>query len=153
MSYMGEGNRTIYDSITGSFAIEGGVLRNEDLLLAATAVRAGGRGTVNLGAQTLDYRVTPVALAGEDGTGGLRVPLLVTGPWSEPRYRLDLEGLAEQRLQQERERLEALARERAGQAISEQLGLEAVEGETLEDTARRALEGSGLGGLLQLFEQ
>lgn len=153
MSYMGEGNRTIFDSITGSFAIEGGVLRNEDLQLTATAVRAGGRGVVNLGAQTLDYRVTPVALAGEDGTGGLRVPLLVTGPWSEPRFRLDLEGLAEQRLLQERERLEALAREQASQAIGQQLGLEAVEGETLEGTARRALEESGLGGLLQLFEQ
>lgn len=110
-SYVGAGNSTIYTSITGGFTMQNGVLRNEDLRLEAALLGVGGTGTVDLGAQVLDYRVTPEALRNAETGSALRVPLLITGPWSAPRFRLDLEGLAEQRLGEERARLEARARE------------------------------------------
>lgn len=151
LNYVGEGNRTIYESITGRFTIQGGVLRNDDLRLASPLVTVTGSGTVDLGRQTQDFRVVPTALTGADGTGGVRVPLIVGGSWFAPTFRLDLEGLAAERLAAEREALEARAREAAEAAAAERLGVTVEEGETLEDAARRRLEeraGEALRGLL-----
>lgn len=150
-SYVGEGNRTIFDSLSASYTIEGGILRNQDLAMAARLVSVAGRGTVDLGAQTLDYRVTPEAMRNAETGQALQVPLLITGPWSAPRLRLDLEGVAEQRLAEERARLEARAREEAArieaeararvqQRVEQQLGVTQQEGQSTGDVLR---EGAG----------
>ncbi len=139
LSYMGEGRRTIYDAISGSFTIADGVLRSEDLRLDAALVEATARGAVDIGRRTLDMRLVPVALPGQD-RGGIRVPLLITGAWEEPRLRLDMQGLADERLREERERLEQRAREEAERALDERLRLEREEGERLQDAARRRAE-------------
>jgi len=159
-SALGAGNSTIYQSIGATFTMAGGVLSNEDLRLEAPLLGVGGRGTVDLGNQTLNYRVTPEAMRNADTGEALRVPLLITGPWSAPRLRLDLEGLAEQRLEEERERLEARAREevdrleaearaRLEAEVTERLNLpttEGTEGQSLEDRAREELLRRLMGG-------
>lgn len=150
MSYMGEQNRTVYDSVTGSFTIAGGVLRNEDLRMTASRINVEGRGTADLGGQTLDYRVTPIALTNAETGQAIRVPLVITGPWGAPRFRLDLEGLAEQRLREERERLEAQAREeiarreaelraRAEQELQQRLGVTVEEGQSTREAVEQGL--------------
>lgn len=162
MSYMGEGNRTIYQAITGSFTMNDGVLRNDDLSVDADRVTVTGAGSVGLGAQVLDYRLTPVALVDRETGQSLRVPLLITGPWAAPRLRLDLEGLAEQRLREERERLEERARAelraqeeqlrvRAEDELQRRLQIERAEGESMEDAARRRLEAEVGRGLQRLL--
>lgn len=161
LSYVGEGSRTIYSSITGSFSMAGGVLSNSDLLFDSERVQVTGAGQVGVGDQTLDYRLVPSALRDAEGNA-LRVPLIVTGPWSAPRLRLDMEALARERLAEEQERLEEMAREEArrledraraeaAQRIERELGVQREEGERLEDTLRRGVEqrlGEGLRGLL-----
>ncbi|MDD7970116.1 AsmA family protein [Roseinatronobacter alkalisoli] len=161
MSYMGEGTRTVYDSISGTFTVADGVLRNDDLALSAQRFSVTGRGSVALGARTLDYRIVPAALQGEGGEA-LRVPLMITGPWDAPRFRLDLEALAREQLRVEQERLEDIAREearrledrareQAAERLERELGVQREEGERLEDTLRRGLEqelGNRLRGLL-----
>lgn len=165
LSYVGEGSKTIYNSITGSFTMNDGVLSNDDLLFDSPRVGVTGEGQVGVGAQTLDYRVVPSALRDDEGNA-LRVPLIVTGPWSAPRFRLDMEALARERLEEEKERLEALAREEAKKLedraraeaeakIEQELGVQRGEGEAIEDTVRRGVEqrlgeelGQGLRGLL-----
>lgn len=161
MSYMGEQNRTVYETITGTFTISDGVLRNDDLRLQASRFSVTGRGNIGLGQRNLDYRIVPAALQGADGEA-LRVPLMITGPWDAPRFRLDLEALAQERLRAEQERLEEIAREEARrleerarqeaeQRIERELGVTREEGERLEDTLRRGVEqeiGSRLRGLL-----
>lgn len=150
LSYMGEGTRTVYDSITGSFTVQDGVLRNDDLRLSASRLSVTGRGSVGIGARNLDYRIVPVALRGEDEEL-LRVPLMITGPWAEPRFRLDLEALAREQLRLEQERLEDIAREEArrleerarreaAERLERELGVEREEDERLEDTLRRGVE-------------
>jgi AsmA protein len=162
LSYVGEGNRTIYDSLSGSFTIANGVLLNDDLRMEARRVTVDGRGNVDIGRQRLDYRVQPRAFADGEGAGGARVPLLITGPWSEPRLRLDLEALARERLDVEREelerrareeveRLEQRAREAAEQELRNRLDLNRQEGERPEDAARRALEREAERGLRRLL--
>ncbi len=162
MSYMGEGARTVYDRVIGSFTMDGGVLRNDDLRLEASRLSVSGRGTVGIGERVLNYRVVPEAMRDPETGDALRVPLLITGPWDAPRFRLDLEALAEERLREEAARLEELAREearrreeelreRAERELQDRLGVEREEGESLEDAARRRLQdeiGRGLGRLL-----
>lgn len=161
LGYVGEGSRTIYSSITGSFSMTDGVLRNDDLLFDSPRVQVTGAGQVGVGDQTLDYRLVPSALRDDDGNA-LRVPLIVTGPWSAPRLRLDMEALARERLAEEQERLEEMARDEArrledraraeaAERIERELGVQREDGERLEDTLRRGVEqrlGDGLRGLL-----
>ncbi|MBN2906375.1 MAG: AsmA family protein [Rhodobacteraceae bacterium] len=137
-SYVGAGAKTIFDAITANFTIEKGVLKNDDLAFLAPLLRASGKGKVGIGAQTIDYRVVPTALSGADGTGGVKVPLLITGTWANPRFRLDLEALAKEKLDLE-EQQKALE-EKARAAAAKALGVEAEEGESLEDAAKRKLE-------------
>ncbi|TDX29222.1 AsmA family protein [Rhodovulum visakhapatnamense] len=143
-SYMGAGARTIFDSISASFTIDRGVLSNSDLSISAPLLTARGSGHVGLAARTLDYTIVPTALPGAE-SGGVSVPLRITGPWAAPNVRLDVEALAEARLKQEREALEQKARERA----AEELG--AGSDESLEDAARRRLGEEASKGLRKLF--
>lgn len=146
-NFVGEGQKTIFDGVAASFTIQDGTLRNDDLKLTAPYLTATGAGTVGLGAQVLDYRITPTALTKADGTGGVKVPLQITGPWSAPRFGLDLKALADQELAEERARLEAAAEEAVEKAradlearAQQELGIAPVEGESLEDAARRRAE-------------
>ncbi len=140
--FRGEGARTVYDQVSGNFTIVDGELSNDDLRLDAPWGEVTGEGTVNLGEQTLNYRLTPGFIEGEAGAR-IRVPILVSGPWSGPSIRPDLEYLAEQELAAERERLEAEARARleaeAIGRVNEALGTE-FDGETTEAEAREAIE-------------
>jgi len=91
---------TDFAELSATFTITNGVLRNDDLFMAAPLLRLSGNGNVNLPPRTLDYSVTlrPVAsLQGQgtdqaDAAGG--IPVLVRGPWSDPSIQPDLEALA-----------------------------------------------------------
>lgn len=136
--YVGAGRQTLFDSLSATAQIAGGVLRSEDLALVAEHFGAGGTGTVDLGARAVDYRLLP-RLAG----GGV-VPVLIKGPWAAPKVRLDLEWLASERAKAEAARAEKLAKERLEALASEKLGVTPRAGETLEDAAkRRAKEAAG----------
>lgn len=138
-SYAGEGTKTVYDAVTGSFVIEGGVLANDDLSLDAPGLTATGRGTIGIGARDLDYRIRPTAVIKGGDAAGLSVPLLITGPWADPKFRLDLEALAQEKLEAEAAELQARAEEALAEKLQEELGIAAQDGENLEDAARRKL--------------
>lgn len=150
-SYVGEGQKTIFDGITAGFALRDGVLANDDLLLKAPYLTATGSGNVGIGARTLDYRLRPTALAAADGSGGIMVPMSISGTWADPKFRLDLESLARERLEAEAKALEEQAKARAKEAEAQaraelerkaqkELGIQRQEGESLEDAARRRAE-------------
>ena len=148
-SYRGEGARTVYDSVGANFTIADGILSNDDLFLQAPWGEVAGEGTVNIGLQTLNYRLTPGLIRGEDGAR-FRVPILVSGSWADPSIRPDLEFLAEQELAEEAARLEAEARarvdaeaarleEEARARINQALGTE-FDATTTEEAARDEIE-------------
>lgn len=136
-SFVGEGQKTIFDGVAASFAIAEGVLTNTDLRLLAPYLTATGTGTLGLGTRTLDYRIRPTAFPGEDGTGGVMVPLRITGPWSDLSYRLDLESIAREKMEAEAKAAEARAKAELEAKLKEEAGIEALEGESLEDAAKR----------------
>ena len=175
-SYRGEGQKTVFNSIGATFTIKDGVLRNDDLSFIAPLAKALGAGDVGIGSQTLKYRVNPVALTAADGTGGISVPVLISGTWANPKFRPDLQALIDQNLAEEKAALEAkvaaekaaaearlqakkaelearLAAEKAQalQRAQEVLDVEVEDGETLEDAARRKVEEEAKRGLLDLL--
>lgn len=147
--FVGEGQKTIFDGLAGTYSIAGGVLSNTDLKLVAPYVTASGTGELGLGERTLNYRLLPTALAAEDGTGGVMVPLLITGPWADPSFRLDLESIAREkmeaeakavaaRLEEEAKAAEAAAKAELEQRLREELGVEVAPDESLGDAAKDA---------------
>ena len=139
-SYAGAGTKTVYDAVTGSFFIDGGVLTNDDLLLDAPGLTAVGVGTIGIGARDLDYRIRPTAVVIGGDADGLAVPLLITGTWADPKFRLDLESIVQEKLEAEAAELEARAKDALAEKLQEELGIETQTGENLEDAARRKLE-------------
>lgn len=138
--YVGEGASTVFDSITASFAVGGGVATNTDLAFAAPLITASGAGQIDIGSQTLDYRIVPLTLGGQALHPDVQIPVLITGPWATPKVSLDLESLAERKFEEEKLKLEERARAEIEQKLQEETGIVPQAGESLEDTARRAAE-------------
>jgi AsmA protein len=120
-SFRGEGSKTVFNGITATASITNGVASNSDLLFDAPLVNASGQGTVNIGAQSMNYRFTPVA---QTGGAGIAIPVIIEGPWNDLSFRPDLEALVNQNLAQEREALERQVRAQAEQALQRELGVD-----------------------------
>lgn len=93
-----ESQKTDFAEISASFAIKDGVATNNDMIFLGPLLRANGAGSIDIGGRTLNYRVTPRAVASLKGQGGdaslagVAVPVMITGPWSKPKYAPDLAG-------------------------------------------------------------
>ena len=96
-----ETQKTDFAELSGTFDIKSGLLTNNDLKLLSPLLRVEGKGTSDLPSRTVDYRVEPKAVAslegqgGDAATGGLVVPVLVSGPWDNLSYKPDLTGAIE----------------------------------------------------------
>ncbi|TDK41239.1 AsmA family protein [Antarcticimicrobium luteum] len=129
------GGTTVFDSLTASYRIEGGNLRNEDLLLLLSSFKVAGSGRIGIGARDLDYLITPTAFEGTD-SAGLQVPMRVTGPWSNPRFRPDLDAASKARLEEQKDKLEQRAKEK----LQEKLNLTIEDGQNAEEAIKDRLE-------------
>jgi AsmA protein len=91
--------RTDFAEAGGTFRIQNGIVRNDDLYLRAPVLRLDGAGAVDLPQRAVDYRITPQLAStlegqGASGTPVLQagVPFLVQGPFVSPSVRFDLNG-------------------------------------------------------------
>lgn len=83
--------QTPFAELKGSFTMENGIARNDDLALTSEALNVTGKGTVNLPARTLDYRL--LTRIGKAETG---LPLIVEGSFDKPSVHPDVKGAAEE---------------------------------------------------------
>ena len=85
--------------LAASFRIEKGQATSGDLNLVGPLVRMTGAGTIDLAAKTLAFRVEPKLVMTTEGQGraadpvGLGIPVVIDGPWSEPRIYPDMAGI------------------------------------------------------------
>lgn len=135
--YVGDGRKTIFSTLSVSTTLKDGVAHSDDLALQGKLFAAGGKGRVDLGGQTVDYRLLPSLTVGGDTASAITVPVLISGPWADPKVRLDLEWLASERAKEERTRAEAATKARLEELAQDKLGVERQEGESLEDAAKR----------------
>ncbi len=90
---------TDFSELSAVFNIKDGIAKNEDLKLIGPLVRVSGKGEVDMLRQRLDYRVKPKLVASLQGQGateklkGIAVPIIVKGPWSNPKIYPDIEGI------------------------------------------------------------
>lgn len=89
------GDKTEFSELSGSFAIDDGMLANDDLVLAGPLLRVAGAGRVDIPNRTLAYRIDPKIAASLDGSGDLQgfVPVRVEGSWDRPRIYPEIEGI------------------------------------------------------------
>lgn len=98
--------KTDFSSLGASFQIENGIARTDDLAMVGPLLRMSGNGTTDLPNQSLKWRVEPSIVPtlegqppmprrkGEDKKmAGLGVPIVIDGPWSDPRIYPDIAGI------------------------------------------------------------
>ena len=85
--------------LSASFRIELGKATTSDLNLVGPLVRVTGAGTIDLGEKSLALRVEPKLVMTTEGQGratdpvGLGIPVMIDGPWAEPRIYPDMAGI------------------------------------------------------------
>ena len=136
LGYRGEGQRTVFEALSASFDVAQGIARGDDFALDAPYLTATGAGAIDLGRRSLDYRLIPTLRTGDEGDG-LTVPLLIDGPWDDPRVRPDLEYVARQRLDLDAAQGEAESRVREKLAEELEVAPERLDSrEAIEDAIR-----------------
>ena len=90
MGLVGSGNDTDFSTLSGTYTITNGILKNNDLQLASSELPMSGAGTVDLPQRRVDYRLTPKV------AGAVAVPVLITGPWDHLSYRPDIGAMLKQ---------------------------------------------------------
>ncbi|HEY4943093.1 MAG TPA: AsmA family protein [Rhizomicrobium sp.] len=89
----GRSATTNFDRFGGSFSISNGMLWNGDLRLDSPFLHMKGAGHLDLGNQTIAYRIEPKAsIGGRLNLLSVGVPFAITGPWSHVHYAPDLAG-------------------------------------------------------------
>lgn len=133
------GGTTVFDSLTASFVMADGNLRNDDLLLALQRFEARGEGRIGLGARDIDYLFTPRALRGADGDG-IAIPVRIRGPWSGPKILPDLGAAVDLNFAEEKKRAEDKVKKEVQRAVQEELGVTAEEGQSVEEAIEKKIE-------------
>jgi len=99
--------RTDFSELLAPFTIKNGVANTPQSSLKSPFLRIIVVGTADLVKETLDFRVDPQAVATIKGQGdeakrsGIMVPVLVSGTFSEPKFRPDLSAATQQRIEKE----------------------------------------------------
>jgi AsmA protein len=101
----GERPRTDFSELHSPFTLTDGVVETPETSLISPLLRVVAAGNADLVKETLDFRVEPKFVATLAGQGdmkeraGVTVPVLVTGSFSSPKFRPDLEGMLKQELE------------------------------------------------------
>jgi len=122
--------QTDFSELSGTFKVDGGVLRNDDLAMKAPLLRLAGQGTADLGSERIDYTLNASLVEtskGQEGKDtekleGITVPIRVTGTFDEPQFVPDLTAVAKQRAQVEIDKQKKKLEGKVEEKIKEKLG-------------------------------
>jgi len=90
--------RTSFQAFKLSSQITNGIAETHDLTIASQALKVAGQGSANLATKGIDFKLlASLATAPDRSTD---IPLKVTGTYTSPTVRPDIEGLAKDQLKQ-----------------------------------------------------
>lgn len=127
------GNQTDFSELSASLNMNNGVIKNDDLTAKSPLLRVEGKGEVDLPRDTVDYLVVTElvgSLAGQGGKSrselaGVPIPVRVSGPLTDPKYRPDLEAAlsakAKAQLEEKKVELKAKAKEKIEEKVQDKL--------------------------------
>jgi len=90
---------TDLSQLSASFRIDKGQAQTTDLNLVGPLVKMTGVGTIDLGTKQIGFRVEPKLVMTTEGQGragdpvGLGIPVMIEGPWGEPRIYPEMQGI------------------------------------------------------------
>lgn len=90
---------TDLSQLSASFKIDKGQAQTTDLNLIGPLVKMTGVGTIDLGTKQIGFRVEPKLVMTTEGQGrtsdpvGLGIPVMIEGPWGEPRIYPEMQGM------------------------------------------------------------
>lgn len=88
--------KTDFAELSGTYVVEQGIVKNNDLLMLSPLLRVQGAGTADMPQRTVNYRLEPKVVGTIEGQGGekslkgITVPLQITGPWHAVRVTPDI---------------------------------------------------------------
>ncbi|MCV0426507.1 MAG: AsmA family protein [Roseibium sp.] len=151
--------KTDFSALEASFTIANGIAKTDNLSMVGPLVRMTGQGTTNMPGQTLEWRVEPKIVASLEGQApvprrkgedkklaGLGVPIVIEGPWADPRIYPDIAGIL-----QNPEAAYKQLQQTGGELISILQGSKEPS-EELVDTANKVIE-RATGGRTQIDVQ
>lgn len=108
--------KTDFASLTGEFNISKGVVDNNKFLMLSPIMRLDGLGLVDILQESLDYKlsITPLSKSDESSSlydlNGITIPLLIKGPFTAPKFSLDMDGALKEQLKMQAKKLEQKAK-------------------------------------------
>lgn len=93
---VGVGESTKFVAMGADFAVAGGIMRTSNFQLLNDVLSLTGEGSINLVAQTIDFKIMP---GKNQKDGGLRIALKITGPLSQPKIAPDASGMLKNELE------------------------------------------------------
>ena len=121
--------KTDFAELSVPFTIKNGLFDTPLTFLKSPLIRLEAKGNAHLVKESLDFRVDPKVVASLKGQGdeqersGLLVPVIVSGTFSAPKFKPDMEALAKQTLDVDKEELEAKAKEALDQKLGDKSGV------------------------------
>jgi AsmA protein len=111
----GAQQKTDFTEFSASLKITDGVARNDDLSAKTPLLRLGGAGTVFIPEDRIDYTLKATVVPTLQGQGGpeleqlrgLTLPVRLSGPYSNVKWKLDVGGVSGQRKQEAQQKLDA----------------------------------------------
>jgi AsmA protein len=95
----GKAPRTDFSELNVPFTVKNGIVNTANTSLLSPLIRLKASGNADLVEERIEFRVEPKVVATLKGQGdvkdrsGVMVPVLVTGTFSSPKFRPDLEGM------------------------------------------------------------
>jgi AsmA protein len=121
-------NETDFAEMSGSVKVTNGVVRNDDLQAKSPLLRIAGKGSVDLPKQRIDYLVNASLVESGEGQAGkeleelkaLTIPVKVSGSFSDPKFKLDLEPILKAKARQEVERQKQKLQDKVDKKVEEE---------------------------------
>ena len=121
---MNKDEKTGFSEFKASFKVKNGVAHNDDLSVKAPMLRIAGNGDIDIGNDSLNY-TTRVTLSKTEGGGTATLPVQLSGPFTDLKYKVDfgamLADVAKQKLDAKKEELKDKAKEDAKAKLQEEL--------------------------------
>jgi AsmA protein len=99
--------KTAFNAMSGSAIVDQGVLRNDDLVVDMSYIRAKGQGSLALESQAVDYRLVTEIYKLPEGDATMsdlkaaEIPVTITGTLADMKVRPDVEGYLKSRFKKE----------------------------------------------------
>ncbi len=106
---------TDFTELTGTFKVINGVIHNNDLATKSPFIRINGEGTIDLVKEQLDYLINSAIVKSQTGEGGaaldelkgLKIPVRITGSFTDPKIDLQYDELIKAMAKEELDRAKA----------------------------------------------